>query len=91
MWSKHYERSKMLSFKQFRENLQESVDKKPLHYMIGTRRAGGYGVVQKVGPDHNPQYWDHSLAHGTHKTVAAAKKWAKAHAGSRPHKIEVKD
>ena len=77
--------------KTFKTFVTETYDKDSHNgtYHIGTRKNGEYGVVQQVGPKHRPMNWDHSLHHGTHKTVAAAKKWVKKHANGHPHDIEV--
>lgn len=70
------------------EEARRLNEENPNHYVISKRQNGEYGVSQRSGNDYS---WDHSLHHGTHKTVDAAKTWAAKHAGKYPHKIEVKE
>lgn len=84
MHMRHVQNVRLLEAEEARRLNEEN----PNHYVISRRQNGEYGVSQRTGNDYS---WDHSLHHGTHKTVDAAKTWAAKHAGKYPHKIEVKE
>lgn len=63
----------------------EQVDEE-IHYTVHKAPAGWH--VNQHGVN---GVWHHSVQTGYHDTKEKAVAWAKKHAGSRPHKIEIKE